>query len=122
MHAPIDHDHRLRLRITGKLEPRLGAKAPPPRRGGFIAVPYGWEYRLREAKRGAVVYPVALYILRRDWETDRAPVKVSNVAMERLGLSRQSKWRALKELEALGLIHVQEAYGKNPVVTIRVRR
>jgi hypothetical protein len=122
MHGTIDPtDKQLRLMATGHCGPRLGAKTPPRRRQVHIRVPYSWEFRLRDAERKGVVYPVALYILRRDWETDRAPIKITTVAMERLGVSRQSKWRALDELERLGLIQVQRQYGKNPVVTIRRR-
>jgi hypothetical protein len=125
MHGTLQHpdDRRLCLRITGKMGPRLGGRRrlQPPRRRGFIGVPYTWDYRLRVAQASGATYVLAHYILRRDWEGDTNPVKVTNKAMERLGLSRRSKWRALHQLEALGLIRVQKRHGKNPVVTIRVR-
>jgi hypothetical protein len=122
MHGTIDPtDKQLRLMATGHYGPRTGAVRPPRRQGRHIRVPYSWEFRLRDAKHKAVVYPVALYILRRDWETDRARVKVTTAAMERIGISHRSKWRALNELERLGLVRVEHGHGKNPLVTIRRR-
>jgi hypothetical protein len=123
MNMWVDPDLHARLQVIGKMGPRIGGRRrpKPPRRRGFIAVPYAWEYRLRVAQASGATYALAHYILRKDWETDTLPVKITNKAMDRLGLSRHSKWRALNQLEALGLIKVQRAYGKNPVVTIRVR-
>jgi hypothetical protein len=123
MHGTIDlTDKQLRLWGTGHYGPRRGA-APLPRRRQHchIRTPYSWDYRLLGAKHKAVVYNVANYILRRDWETDRAPIKITTVAMARRGISNKSKWRALNELERLKLIWVCRQHGKNPVVTIRRR-
>jgi hypothetical protein len=112
-----------RLKGIGKMGPRVGGRRrpKPPRRKGHIRVPYRWEYMLRTAKASGATYALAHYILRTDWETDGLPVKVTSKVADRLGLSRQSKWRALNLLEELGLIKVRKENGKNPRVTILVR-
>jgi hypothetical protein len=123
MHGTIDIDRRLRMRVVGKLGPRLGGRARPPRRkrcGMHIRMPYTWMYRLTGAS--GVVRTLADHILRLDFETDQTPVTITTVAMTGLGLSTASKWRALNELERLGLIRVTRQNGKNPIVTIRIRR
>ena len=78
---------RTMLRIQGKAGLRLGVPKTPRRRG-FTAFPDTWEYKLRGAKHKATIF-VAIYILRRDWETNGEPVKVANVAMKERGISRQ---------------------------------
>jgi hypothetical protein len=111
---------RTMLRIKGKAGPRFGVPKTP-RRHGFTALPDTWEYKLRESKHKVTIF-VAIYILRRDWETNGEPVKVTNVAMKGRGISRQRKWEALNELEALGLIQVRSRFSRSPIVTLRIRQ
>ena len=50
---------------------------------------------------------------------DRGQVIVlSNVGLEQEGLTRRSKWRALAELERLGLLLVERLPRKSPRVTL----
>jgi hypothetical protein len=44
--------------------------------------------------------------------------KLANGVLEIYGVSRGQKWRALKELEALGLIRVEHCERKSPRVTV----
>jgi hypothetical protein len=116
----INTARRLMLHVQGKAGPRFN-RPKVPRRHGFTTFPDTWEYRLRGAKHKAT-YAVALYILRRDWETNGEPLKVTNVAMKGRGISRQRKWEALNELEALGLIQVRSRFSRSPIVTLRIRQ
>jgi hypothetical protein len=44
---------------------------------------------------------------------------VSNVAaLEDAAIGRYAKWRALRELEALGLIRLEQRHGKSPLATL----
>jgi hypothetical protein len=73
----------------------------------------GWHQRLRGASSGA--NHVARELLYRHWKYRGQPVVLGN---RTLGLSRQTKWRALAELETLGLITVERRAGHSPVIVL----
>jgi hypothetical protein len=85
----------------------------------FVRFPRVWEKRL-EATDSANTYRVALFVLFRHWKADGKPFVLSNIAMSTGGVARQGKWRALRELERLGLIRVEERPKKSPLVTVLV--
>lgn len=87
------------------------------RRKGFTIVPGWWQERLTKA-RNISTYRVALHILRRHWENGGKPFTLSNGAMALENVSRNQKWRALGELEQLGLVAVERCRHKSPLVTI----
>jgi hypothetical protein len=116
----INTARRFLLKVKGKAGTAFGV-LKMPRRHGFTAFPNTWEYKLRGTTSRAI-YAVAIYILRRDWETNGEPVKVTNVAMNERGIDRRRKWEALTELEELGLIRVQRRPDRSPIVTLRVRQ
>ena len=52
--------------------------------------------------------------------TDKSkPVALSNVALKELGFCHTDKERALKYLEAAGIVTVQRRKGRSPLVTVR---
>jgi hypothetical protein len=116
---PFDLDN---LRLTPEATAAMGraaaakqAREPSKRqRQQFVMVPWWWVERLKDARHVAN-FRVALYVLYRHWKTGK-PVPVSNKA---LGLPPRSKWRAVRELEGLGLVCVQTRSARAPVVTIR---
>jgi hypothetical protein len=110
---------RFMLHVQGKAGPKFG-RPKQKRRQLFTSFPDRWEEALSESKHAAT-FKVALYLLRRDWELNRGPIKVSNVALAERGVDRRQKWRALAELEALELIRVQRRPSRSPVVTLRNR-
>jgi hypothetical protein len=116
----INPARRFMLHVQGRAGPRFH-RPKVPRRHGFTAFPDTWEYRLRGAKHKAT-YALALYILRRDWETNGEPVKVTNVAMKERGVDRWRKQEGLDELEALGLVRVRRRLRKYPTVTLLIRQ
>ena len=88
-------------------------------RGHFVRVPWTWIARLAKARYTAT-YRVALHILYRHWKNRGEPFTLSNgmVAME--GVSRWQKWRALRELEQLGLITIERRKRKTPRITVTI--
>jgi hypothetical protein len=108
------------LWTQGKAGPKRFNPVKVPRRHRFTMFPDKWEIALREAKHIAT-YRVAIYLLRRDWETNGMPTRVSTVTMAERGVSRKRKREALAELEVLGLIRVRRHVTRSPMITLRVR-
>jgi hypothetical protein len=86
------------------------------RRKGFTIVPGLWQEQLTKARHIAT-YRSALHILRRHWENSGEPFTLSNGALELVNVSRWQKWRALGELEQLGLIAIERRKRKSPRIT-----
>jgi hypothetical protein len=86
------------------------------RREQFVMVPFSWIDRLKGAH--GQTYRVALILLYLDWKAQGSPVRLANGMLEIDGVSRQSKWRALADLERLGLITVERRGGKSPLVRL----
>jgi hypothetical protein len=111
---------RFMLRVHGKAGPKFTGQKGLRRQHGYTVFPWSWEHKLMLARHRAT-FALALYILRRDFETNREPFKVSNVAAAQYGVDRKRKNDALRELEALGLIYVQWRSRKTPIVRLRQR-
>jgi hypothetical protein len=86
----------------------------------FTMVPDSWEIKLRGCRHNAT-YPVAVFLLRQHWKTKERPIKVPNTALAKRGVDRYAKWRALQELEELGLIRVERRSNKSPIVIVRIK-
>ncbi len=61
---------------------------------------------------------VYLLVWRRARVERNPTVTVSTALLERCGFSRNVKWRALRKLEAVGLVRVTTRAGKNPLATV----
>jgi hypothetical protein len=61
---------------------------------------------------------VWVWLVHRSWKRQSPTVSVPNEALRAYGVSREVKRRALKDLEAAGLIEVDYRPYKNPVVTL----
>ena len=61
-----------------------------------------------------------MLILYRSWQQQTPTVVVSNTMLRQYGISRETKRRALEQLEAAGLITVEWRATKNPIVTVDV--
>ena len=55
------------------------------------------------------------------WRSPDKPVVLANAELARKGINRQTKRRALLELETLGLIRVEWRHKKSPIVTVLSR-
>jgi hypothetical protein len=97
----------------------LEARAPAKRKKQqpFVKVP------LKEAARAAGALGgqrmmVWLYLIYRSWQLQKASFAVPSGAMRSLGVGREVKRRALRDLEGAGLIFVERRARKNPIVTL----
>ena len=83
----------------------------------FTKVPDMWFVRLAEIRAQGCTYRVALYLLR---EARWSPfVTLSSAALRKLGVGRDGKRNALRELLDAGLIGLEERPNKNPVVKVK---
>jgi hypothetical protein len=89
------------------------------RRRHFIKVPWSWVERLAGARHVAT-YRVALHLLYQHWRQGDRPILLANGMLRREGVAPGTKWRALRELEQLGLITIERRPCKSPLVTVIV--
>jgi predicted transcriptional regulator len=95
-----------RVRVPAKIQKR---------RRQFVQVPWVWIEQLAKARHIAS-YRVALYVLYQHWKNAGEPFTLSNAAVE--GVARGTKWRALRELEQIGLITIERRQRKAPRVNV----
>jgi hypothetical protein len=87
----------------------------------FIKVPMAWRQKLVGATGNTIL--IALDLLYLAWKDGRdGPVKLPNAALRRVGIGRQSKWRALGDLERRGLVAIDRRSGRSPLVRLLQRR
>jgi hypothetical protein len=94
---------------------------PRKRKRDFVMVPWGWVERL-QSSRSAETYRLAIYLLHEQWRSSGEQIKLSNVAvLEGADITRFAKWRALRELEEMGLVKVdRRGNGRSPLVKLVV--
>ena len=96
---------------------KVSKKVPRSRARKFTMFPGAWEERLTKARHLAT-YRVALHILYRAWRHKGEPILLANEQLADKGVTRRNKWRALAELEQLGLITVVKRQRKSPIITV----
>lgn len=89
------------------------------RREQFVMVPWSWIERLVKTS-SANTYRVALHLLYEHWKRRRQPFCLPNGMLAMEGVSRFAKWRALAELEQLGLISVERRPHRSPKITVHL--
>jgi hypothetical protein len=107
-------------RVTLQVDPeRIRQRARPTKwRRQFVRVPWQWVESLRDAKCIGS-YRLAMLLLYESWRLGGRPITLSNVSTLNEGLPRRTKWRALTELESLGLIEVRRRRRHAPRVVLR---
>jgi len=88
------------------------------RRRYFVQVPWTWRERLDGATGHTVL--LAMDLLYLHWKGDGQPIKLANGMLRIDGISRQSKWRALRDLERRGLVVVECRPNRSPIVRLSV--
>jgi len=88
------------------------------RRSHFISVPMVWFERLIGAS--GQTYRIALYLLYLDWRGRGKPIQLANSLLQIDGVSRQSKWRALTDLERRGLITLERRPRRSPMIKLNL--
>ncbi len=84
---------------------------------GFVRLPLQWKGRLTKARHAATL-KLAHELLFESWRSGCATLTVSNMMMERAGLTRYAKSRALAELVSLGLLTTDCRGKRAPRVTL----
>jgi hypothetical protein len=87
------------------------------RRQQFVMVPCTWIERLAKTP-SANVYRVALHLLHQHWKNNCQPFLLANGMLVIDGVTRFAKYRALDELEQLGLISVEKRTKRSPKITV----
>jgi hypothetical protein len=85
----------------------------------FVKVPWAWIVKLRATSR-VQTYHLAHLVLYEHWRTRGQDIVLSNAALEGERISRWSKWRALGELEQLGLIQIERCHRKAPRIRVLI--
>ena len=113
--------HRLTPEMQAVLE-RQVARVPKKlqkRRQHFVMVPWAWAERLQGAS--GQTYRVAICLLYLHWRGSKSGlINLPNGMLKIDGISRQSKWRALTDLERRGLIVVEHRPRKSPLVRLNL--
>jgi hypothetical protein len=89
-----------------------------PRPEKFLKGPIPWPWLCAAAAQGGKCLQVGLCLWRLSGAKKSPTVRLSNLEVEELGVDRYAKSRALKKLEAVGLVSVKRRRGAYPVVTI----
>lgn len=100
-------------------ERRIIAVPRKIRNGHFVKVPCFWIERLAQA-RYKVTYRVALHLLYEHWKRRGKSILLANSALRMAGVSFGTKWRALRELEQLGLVTIECRPNRSPLVTVHI--
>jgi hypothetical protein len=96
----------------------LRAAAPIKRKKPeFVRVPLHLIGKAAAATGGKRML-VWILILHQSWRRRTPAVTVTNDMLRTYGISRETKRRALEQLEAVGLISVQWRANKNPIATL----
>jgi hypothetical protein len=84
----------------------------------YVRVPWAWVECLQAARRVST-YRLALVLVYESWRCGGRPIVLSNMLSKAEGLSRRSKWNALAELEALGLVRVRRRPRRSPRLVLQ---
>jgi hypothetical protein len=105
---------------TLRVDPeRVRQPARPKKwRRQFVRVPWHWVERLQETRRVST-YRLTLLLLYEHWRMGGRPVLLSNIGLADERIGRRSKWRALAELEQLGLIELKRRRRHAPRAIVR---
>jgi hypothetical protein len=87
------------------------------KRDAFVQVPLWWAEQAAQATRTPQAM-VWLWLLHLAWKERSATFRLPNERLAVRGVSRFVKMRALRDLEAAGLIQVERVRGKAPTVTL----
>jgi hypothetical protein len=87
----------------------------------FVKVPKIWLEYLVKADADTSTYRVAMYLLdQAAWGNIDVPL--GSRVLEKHGVSRWGKWRALQKLRQIGLVAVENRRGRPPLVRVRFTR
>ena len=106
--------HVKRLRELEAAAPARRKKAEP-----FVKVPLWWIVQATKATNTGKAL-VCIELLYAAWKAKRPTFPLPNGRLARLGVKREIKRRALRDLERAGLITVERPARKTPIITLVV--
>ena len=108
-------DEPWHVRRLRELKARAPAKRKPVE--PFVKVPLWW---IRQAAKATNTNKalICVELLYAAWKAKRSTFPLPNGRLRELGISRETKRRALRDLERAGLIVVERPLRKTPVVTL----
>jgi hypothetical protein len=86
------------------------------REGHFIQVPLLWLEKLDGAS--GQTYQLALHLAYLSWREKGGAIVLSNASARSVGVSRRTKWRALRELERRGLVQIERQPNSSPKIKL----
>jgi hypothetical protein len=89
------------------------------KKDAFVKVPL-WFAAAAAKATGDPTILVLAHMLHASWKAHSMTFRLSNSYLTRNGVSRKSKSRVLHELEAAGLIMIEQKKGRSPLVTLIV--
>jgi hypothetical protein len=113
------NDDLSKLRIDPN-DPQFQALYVPTRirkrRKDFAMLPMSWYDTLANPVAPGSAVLVAWHLCHLCWKSHGKPFKLPNGMLRHDGISRQSKWRALAELDRRGLITTERRAKKSPII------
>jgi len=83
----------------------------------FVKLPLALVDKVARHSRDKT-FGVLCHLLHLEWKQGGGPIKVPNGLLDKLGIGRGAKSRALRKLESLGIVSVERQERKSPIVTI----
>ena len=83
----------------------------------FVKLPLALVERIARHSRDKT-FAVLCYLLHLEWKQGGGSIKVPNGFLDKLGVGRGAKCRALKKLECLDIVSVERRERKSPIVRI----
>jgi hypothetical protein len=91
---------------------------PKKKHRRFALIPMSWLETVFKRNAGSdAALKVVLLLLHEYWRNGKRPVKLTTVALAKIGVDRQAKRRVLAKLRQMGVIEADGHNGKNPLVT-----
>ena len=95
----------------------MDAMTTRPRPKPFVQVRLDWAVAMTKALRQPRAM-VALELLYASWKSNGQAVTLPAGRLERAGVDRRTRWRALVKLEVAGLVRIERRRGKPHLVTL----
>jgi hypothetical protein len=109
----VVHRHGKRIEVDVVYPPGCTRRK---RKATFVMVPLAEAAAITKAVKAPKAM-VAVVVLYEAWANKGRPFALSDIKLGGYGISRYAKQRALEEMEAAGLITVEQKPGCAPVVT-----
>jgi hypothetical protein len=84
----------------------------------FVMVPLGWLARLNGAF--GQTWHLTIVLLYLHWRDNGRPITLANCTVKGDGIPRETKRRALRDLERRGLVRVDWRQRKSPIVQVLI--